>query len=93
MCYGLLGMAWFLEMFPVAIVLAYPAWTIYVYKEKKGYSGKELMVKLLNPTDSWYNTDRGTGDSPVDTNHLVDDEDSISYCSSSADSTTKKTSF
>ena len=90
-------MAWFLEMFPVAVVLAYPAWTIYVYKEKKGYSGKELMVKLLNPTDSWYNTDRGTDGASGDKDGLVGNEDSISYRSnrseSSNGSTTKRTGF
>ena len=81
-------------MFPVAVVLAYPAWTIYVYKKKKGYSGKELMMKLINPTESWYTTDRGTGGDQDKTN-LVSNEDSISYKSDSSESSvrsdTKKT--
>ncbi len=49
---------WVVELGPLFIVALYPIWSIYRFYQG-GARGKEMVHKLFNPTESWYNTPRG----------------------------------
>ncbi len=81
-------MAWIIELGPLFIVALYPIWSIYRLKQK-GFSGRELVTKLFQPTQSWYDTPRFAS------SKNMDDEASSSSSSSSSDeggSITKRSS-
>ncbi len=45
---------WVVELGPLFIVALYPIWSIYRFYQG-GARGKEMVHKLFNPTESWYN--------------------------------------
>merc|ERR1719285_321423 len=49
------AVGWILELSPTVITLLYPLWVVHRYKQK-GYHGEQLLLRILQPSDSWEKT-------------------------------------
>merc|ERR1711874_706329 len=49
------AVGWILELSPTILTILYPLWVIKRYQEK-GYSGVNLLRRILQPSDSWEKT-------------------------------------